>query len=213
MEFLDFLRVAGRIVRDAATEMVDGRAKVVQLGIVNQDVPVVKTVGVLDREALVLAIELLNLGSRGLAAILADKAHGHVGRLLRKDVQERHIGIRVDDQEFRFRLSDEPRDHADRVVLGVGRKNPAGKKLAAIKGVEHRIESLVGFDQLDLNIAKPLKDARARQERMAHNYKRPHNANVGLDCGRRVKNAAQHSNTTFCKGIGEVFQMPAPALV
>lgn len=84
-----------------------------QLGVVDQNIAVVEVVGVLDREALVLAIELLDLGSRGLAAILADETHGHAGRLLRKDVQKRHIGIRVDDEQFRFRLGDEPRDHAN----------------------------------------------------------------------------------------------------
>ena len=61
-----------------------------QLGVVDQDITVMEVVGVFDRKALVLAIELLDFGSRGFAAILADKAHGHTGCLLRKDVQKRH---------------------------------------------------------------------------------------------------------------------------
>ena len=84
-----------------------------QLGVVDQNITVMEVIRVFDRKALVLTIELLDLGSRGLSAILADEAHGHAGRLLRENVKKRHIGIRVDDEQFRFRLGDEPRDHAN----------------------------------------------------------------------------------------------------
>ena len=43
---LDFLPVAGRVGGDAATESVDGRSEVVQLGVVDEEEAVVEVIGV-----------------------------------------------------------------------------------------------------------------------------------------------------------------------
>ena len=48
----DLLRVAGGVGRDATAEAVDGRAKAVQLDVIDDEEPVVEVVGVGDGEAL-----------------------------------------------------------------------------------------------------------------------------------------------------------------
>ena len=68
-EFLDFLRVAGRIGCHALAEGVDGRTEVVQLGVVDNHEAVVEVVGIGNRQPLVLLVELGDFGGRGLAAI------------------------------------------------------------------------------------------------------------------------------------------------
>ena len=49
---------------DATAEAVDGRAKAVQLDVVDDEEPVVEVVGVGDGEALVLTVELRDFGRR-----------------------------------------------------------------------------------------------------------------------------------------------------
>ena len=52
----DLLRVAGGVGSDTAAEAVDGRAKAMQLDVVDDEEPVVEVVGVGDGETLVLAV-------------------------------------------------------------------------------------------------------------------------------------------------------------
>lgn len=68
-ELLDFLRVASRIGRDPASEGIHRRAKVMQLGMVDDHKAVVEVVGIGNRQPLVLLVELGDFGGRGLAAI------------------------------------------------------------------------------------------------------------------------------------------------
>lgn len=112
-EFLDFLRVAGRIGCHALAEGVDGRTEVVQLGVVDNHEAVVEVVGIGNRQPLVLLVELGDFGGRGLAAILADEPYGHTRPLPRQHIKDCRVRIRIDDDDFRLRGLDKPRDLTD----------------------------------------------------------------------------------------------------
>ena len=107
-----------------------------QLGVVDEDEAVVEVVGVRNRQARILAVELGNFGRRRLTAILADEVNGYAWLLLRQYVKGHRVRIRVDDDDLRLRRLHKPRDIPKRIVLGTGGKNAVRKKVAAIKVIK-----------------------------------------------------------------------------
>ena len=207
-ELLDFLRIVGRIGRDATTEAVHRRAKIVQLGVVDEDKAIVKIVGVRDRQPLVLAVELRDFRSSRLAAILADETHGHARLLPRQHIKDRRVGIRIDDDNLRLRRLDKPRDLADRIKLRIGRDDPARKEATATKGIKDGGKTLLVFglvkDVTFLQGVNLRKNILMSKKNFAHLYERPHDGDVHLNGRLAFEHAGKHRDPLLRKRIRQV---------